>query len=236
VRIERSHLLASAGLDDLAENELRFGAKTGGQPQILAVELAELANQRDAPDQAIRYIKHFAPGYLSLSIDNAPDKFWRLAFPLPYRHSLEEYSRQQSLDPFLVAALIRQESEFNTKAVSPANARGLTQVLPSTARQLSRQLKIPRYSTKMLFTPDMNLKIGTYYLKALSNQLQGKWEETLASYNAGKSRVNSWTSAASYHEPAEFVESIPFSETRVYVQSVLRNAEVYRRLYGPKVR
>jgi soluble lytic murein transglycosylase len=112
----------------------------------------------------------------------------------------------------------------------------LTQVLPSTARQLSRQLKIPRYSTKMLFTPDMNLKIGTFYLKALSNQLQGKWEETLASYNAGKSRVNSWTSSANYHEPAEFVESIPFSETRVYVQSVLRNAEVYRRLYGSKAR
>jgi len=235
-RIERSHLLASAGLDDLAENELRFGAKTDGQPQILAVELAELANRRDAPDQAIRYIKRFASGYLSLSLDNAPDKFWRLAFPLPYRHSLEEYSRQQSLDPFLVAALIRQESEFNTKAVSRSNARGLTQVMPATGRQLSRQLKIPRYSTSMLFKPDMNLKIGTFYLKALSDQLQGKWEQTLASYNAGKSRVNSWTAAANYHEPAEFVESIPFSETRVYVQSVLRNAEVYRRLYGPKVR
>jgi soluble lytic murein transglycosylase len=235
-RIERSHLLASAGLDDLAETELRFGAKTDGQPQIIAVELAELANRHDAPDQAIRYIKHYASGYLSLSLDNAPDKFWRLAFPLPYRHSLEEYSRQQSLDPFLVAALIRQESEFNTKAVSRANARGLTQVMPSTGRQLSRKLKIPRYSTSMLFSPDMNLRIGTYYLKALSDQLQGKWEETLASYNAGKSRVNSWTSSANFHEPAEFVESIPFSETRVYVQSVLRNAEVYRRIYGPKAR
>jgi soluble lytic murein transglycosylase len=234
-RIERSHLLASAGLDDLAENELRFGAKTDGQPQIIAVELAELANRRDAPDQAIRYIKRFASGYLSLSLDTAPDKFWRLAFPLPYRQPLEEYSRQRALDPFLVAALIRQESEFNTKAVSRANARGLTQVLPSTGRQLSRKLGIPRYSTRMLFSPDTNLKIGTYYLKALSDQLQGKVEETLASYNAGKSRVNSWVALANFHEPAEFVESIPFSETRVYVESVLRNAEVYRKLYGPKL-
>lgn len=235
-RIERSHLLASAGLDDLAENELRFGAKTDGQPQIIAVELAELANRRDAPDQAIRYIKRFASGYLSLPLDTAPDKFWRLAFPLPYRRSLEEYSRQRSLDPFLVAALIRQESEFNTKAVSRANARGLTQVLPSTGRQLSRKLGIPRYNTRMLFSPDTNLKIGTFYLKALSDQLQGKVEETLASYNAGKSRVNSWVASANFHEPAEFVESIPFSETRVYVESVLRNAEVYRRIYGPKAR
>jgi len=162
----------------------------------------------------------------------APDKFWRLAFPLPYRGSIETYAREQSLDPFLVAALIRQESEFNPKAVSHANARGLTQVLPGTGRELSRKLKIPRYKTAMLFTPDTNVKIGTYYLKALLDQLQGRWEPTLASYNAGKSRVTSWLSATNYHEPAEFVESIPFNETRVYVESVLRNAEVYRRLYS----
>lgn len=235
-RIERSKLLESAGLDDLAESELRFGAKADGQPQIIALELADLATRRDEPDQGIRYIKHFASGYLSLPIDTAPEKFWRLAFPLPYRQSLEQYSRQRSLDPFLVAALIRQESEFNPKAVSPAHARGLTQVLPSTGRQVSRQLKIPRYRASMLFSPDTNLKIGTAYLKNLLDQLQGKWEETLASYNAGKSRVNSWASSANFHEPAEFVESIPFSETRVYVQSVLRNAEVYRRLYGQKTR
>jgi soluble lytic murein transglycosylase len=76
------------------------------------------------------------------------------------------------------------------------------------------------------------VKIGTYYLKALLDQHQGRWEATLASYNAGKSRVTGWLASATYRDPAEFVESIPFSETRVYVQSVLRNAEVYRRLYG----
>jgi len=86
----------------------------------------------------------------------------------------------------------------------------------------------------MLFSPDTNLNIGTFYLKALSDQLDGKWEATLASYNAGKSRVLGWLGSGTYHEPAEFVESIPFNETRIYVQSVLRNAEVYRRLYGPK--
>ena len=234
-RIERAHLLDVAGLGDWAEGELRFGAKADGQPLIMALELAELATERDAPDQGIRYIKHYAPGYLSLSLDAAPEKFWRLAFPLPYRKSLEEYCRAQMLDPYLMAALIRQESEFNPKAVSPANARGLAQVLPSTGRQLSRKLKIPRYRTAMLFTPDTNLKLGTYYLKQLSDELQGKWEAALASYNAGKSHVTTWMASANYREPAEFVESIPFAETRVYVQSVLRNAEVYRKLYGQKV-
>ena len=231
-RIERARLLSSAALDDFAENELRCGAKMDGQPQLMALELAELATRRDAPDQGIRFIKRYAPAYLSMPMDTAPDKFWRLAFPLPYRTSIEAYAREQSIDPYLVAALIRQESEFNPKAISRSNARGLTQVLPGTGRELSRKLKIPRYRTAMLFTPDTNLKIGTYYLKALLNQLQGKWEATLASYNAGKSRVNGWLAGATYHEPAEFVESIPFGETRVYVESVLRNAEVYRRLYS----
>jgi soluble lytic murein transglycosylase len=234
-RIERARLLDTAGLDDLSEAELRFGAKVDGQPQVIAIELADLASQRDAPDQGIRYIKHYAPGYLSMSIDAAPDKFWRLAFPLPYRKALEEYCRAQMLDPYLMAALIRQESEFNPNAVSRANARGLAQVMPATGRQLSRKLGIPRFRTAMLFTPDTNLKLSTYYLKQLSDELQGKWEATLASYNAGKSHVTTWLAAANYREPAEFVESIPFNETRAYVQSVLRNAEVYRKLYGQKI-
>jgi len=233
-RIARARLLEHAGLDDLAEGELRFGAKVDGQPQVIAIELADAASQRDAPDQGIRYIKRYAPGYLSLSIDAAPEKFWRLAFPLPYRKALEEYCRAQGLDPYLMAALIRQESEFNPTAVSPANARGLAQVMPATGRQLSRQLGIRRFRTAMLFTPDTNLRMGTYYLKQLSDELQGKWEATLASYNAGKSHVTAWLAAGNYREPAEFVESIPFNETRVYVQSVLRNAEVYRKLYGAK--
>ncbi len=134
-----------------------------------------------------------------------------------------------------MAALIRQESEFNPKAISRANARGLAQVMPATGRQLSRKLGIPSFRTAMLFTPDTNLKLGTYYLKQLSDELQGKWEAALASYNAGKSHVNAWLAAGNYREPAEFVESIPFNETRAYVQSVMRNAEVYRKLYGQKL-
>ena len=81
-----------------------------------------------------------------MSLDAAPDKFWRLAFPLPYRKSLEEYCHAQMLDPYLMAALIRQESEFNPKAISRANARGLAQVMPATGRQLSRKLGIPALS------------------------------------------------------------------------------------------
>jgi soluble lytic murein transglycosylase len=234
-RIDRANLLAAAGLDDLAESELRFGAKADGQPQIMAVELADLADRRDAPDQGIRYIKHYASGYLLLSLDSAPDKFWRLAFPMPYRKTLEDFCRQRALDPYLMAALIRQESEFNPKAVSHSNARGLAQVLPSTGRELSRKLNLRPYRTSMLFMPQTNLNLSTFYLKMLSNELMGQWEATLASYNAGKAHVTTWLASAKFREPAEFVESIPFNETRLYVQSVLRNADVYRKLYGQKI-
>jgi Soluble lytic murein transglycosylase and related regulatory proteins (some contain LysM/invasin domains) len=134
----------------------------------------------------------------------------------------------------MVAALIRQESEFNPMALSRVKAYGLTQVMPATGRELSRKLGVRKFTVKMLFQPDVNLKLGTYYLKMLLDQLGGEWETTLASYNAGKSRVMNWLSWAKYEEPAEFIETIPFHETRDYVQIVMRNADLYRRLYGPK--
>ncbi len=230
-RLERSRLLASLGLEEWAELELRFGAKHEDQPHLLALELARMYSRRGSPDQAIRTIKTLAPGYLFVPLDAAPADFWRLAFPIPYRTDIERCAKQHSLDPYLVAALIRQESEFNPKAVSRAKARGLTQVEPSTGRALSRGAGAGRYSTAALLQPSYNLKLGTYYLKRLLDELGGKWEETLASYNAGKNRVVNWRHWSDFREPAEFVETIPFTETRNYVQFVLRNADLYRRLY-----
>ena len=98
-------------------------------------------------------------------MESAPVNFWRLAFPLPYRADLERFSKQNNLDPFLMAALIRQESEFDAKVISPANARGLTQIEPTTGRELSRKLKVAKYTTAKLFQPELNLQFGTYYLR-----------------------------------------------------------------------
>lgn len=231
-RLQRARMLHGAGLGEWAENELRFAARNDGQPQVVAVELAKILNQRGAYDQALRAVKVYVPNYLQIPMDNSPESFWRAAFPLPYRSSLEDQARQKDLDPFLLAGLIRQESEFNPKAKSRANALGLTQVLPSTGRQLSRKNGITRFVPKMLYDPEVNLKLGTYYLRQLLESLNGNWEETLASYNAGRARVVRWLSWARFREPAEFIETIPITETRDYVQTVLRNASVYRKLYG----
>jgi soluble lytic murein transglycosylase len=233
-RIERARMLVSAGLDDWAETELRYGAQNEDQPHVLAIELASISNRRAGPDQAIRNIKHYAAGYLLLPLDSAPTDFWKLAFPIPYRADLEKYSKQNGLDPFLMAALIRQESEFNPKVISPANARGLTQIMPATGRELSRRLKVQPYSTARLFQPTVNLQLGTFYLKSMVDHLDGKWEVALAAYNAGLTRAHAWMSWGDFREPAEFIETVPFTETRNYIQTVLRNADVYRRLYGAR--
>ena len=231
LRIARARLLKSAGLPDLAEAELRFGARNDAQPLLLAIELARTAN---APHERLHNIKSIALDYLSMSLEDAPPAFWELLFPLPYQKDLVRNARQQNLDPYIVAALIRQESEFNPQALSAKHAYGLTQVEPATGRSLARLAGVRRFSNRSLFQPATNLKLGTYYLRALLDQWGGQWEQTLASYNAGKSRVNDWITWNTYQEPAEFVESIPFTETREYVEAVLRNAAVYRQIYASR--
>ncbi|HUO29695.1 MAG TPA: transglycosylase SLT domain-containing protein [Bryobacteraceae bacterium] len=231
LRISRASLLVSAGLRDLAQAELRFGARTGSQPYLLAMELARIAT---TPHEKLHSIKVAAPDYLALSMEDAPLSFWRLLFPLPYRQELVRSAAAHSLDPYMLAAIIRQESEFDPQALSAKHAYGLIQVEPATGRALARRAGVRRFSNRSLFQPAVNLKLGSYYLRGLLDQWGGKWEEALASYNAGKSRVNDWVTWNQYREPAEFVESIPFAETREYVEAVLRNATVYRQLYGNK--
>jgi len=130
----------------------------------------------------------------------------------------------------LVAGLIRQESAFEENARSNQNALGLMQLEPKTARLMARQAKI-RYSQPRLFAADYNVRLGTLYLASLRKQF-GSIEFALAAYNAGEDRVAEWTEGQTYREPAEFVDSIPFTETREYVEVVSRNAGIYRKLYG----
>ncbi|MFL6452050.1 MAG: transglycosylase SLT domain-containing protein [Bryobacteraceae bacterium] len=235
-RISRSQALQATGLNAFAEGELKFGAANDGdQANVYAYELAKLADERKAPDQALRYIKHYAPGYLYMPFDQAPVKFWQLAFPIPYRYSIDQRSREQSLDPFFVAALIRQESEFNAAVISHANAYGLMQVLPTTGRQLARRVGVRRLAAPQLLAADRNIQLGTMYVRDLMNTFGGQEEYVLASYNAGPGRARLWQTWGPFREQAEFVETIPFHETRTYVQVVLRNADTYRRLYAGTV-
>ena len=154
-----------------------------------------------------------------------------MLFPLPYQDSLTASSTERDLDPYAVAGLIRQESEFNPTAKS-AFAYGLMRLRPGTGKELGRTDGIRVSSAGMLFDPSLNIKLGTQYLRTELNQWDGDWVRTLAAYNAGPSRVKEWVNQYGYTDSAEFIENIPFSETRDYVQAVLRNGQVYRELNG----
>jgi soluble lytic murein transglycosylase len=170
------------------------------------------------------------PQLEAYTFDAVPREAWSAAYALPFESSIRRWSAAHHLDPMLVAGLIHQESAFQPEARSGKNAIGLMQLLPQTARQWAAEGRV-RYSRARLTDPDYNVRLGTTYFAALQRQF-GSAEGALAAYNAGEDRVALWTSGAPNREPAEFVDSIPFTETRNYVQIITRNAEIYRRLYG----
>ena len=231
-RMVRAELLARGAFYDFAELELKNDSRGNEQSHLLAMAAARMATRRGAPDQGIRYMKSIYPAYITLPINTATLPLWKLAYPMPYKDPLLSYALKNEVDPYLLAGLIRQESEFSASVISRANAHGLTQIMPATGRELARRLGIKGYNQRMLFEPAINLQMGSYYLKSLMVSLNGSLAQALASYNAGKGRVTQWLERGEYRDPAEFIESIPFNETRGYVQSVIRNAGIYRRLYG----
>jgi soluble lytic murein transglycosylase len=109
---------------------------------------------------------------------------------------------------------------------------GLMQLLPKTGKLVARQEKLKRYTPSQLYTPAVNLQLGTRYFRGMVDRYAGSLEYALAAYNAGAERVDEWLAHTTYRDPQEFVESIPFTETREYVQAILRNASVYKQLYG----
>ena len=131
-----------------------------------------------------------------------------------------------------MASLIRQESEFNPGAISKANAYGLMQLLPSVGKAQAKRLGIRGFSASMLLNPTINLQLGTANLRQVLDRFSGQAEYALAAYNAGDAPIRRWIAENNYKDIPEFVESIPYSETREYVQSILRNREMYRHLYS----
>ena len=159
-------------------------------------------------------------------------QYWRLIFPQPYWGDLTADSQKNGLDPYLVASLIRQESEFNAGAVSPAHAYGLMQLLPSVGKENAKKEGIRGFQTASLLNPTVNLELGSRNLRLALDRFGGQAEYALAAYNAGDVPVRLWMSSGDYKDIQEFVESIPYTETREYVQAILRNREMYRTLYG----
>jgi soluble lytic murein transglycosylase len=232
---ERVRLLESAWLLDWAVAELRSVAAADPSAAWAGGEMARLEQERGRYFQSLRYAKRYTPNYFAQNLSDLSRSAWELLFPRPWWDQLQKQASAAKVDPFLVAGLIRQESEFDPQAKSRSNARGLMQLLPSTARMMATRVpdsRARRYQLSSLYVPDINLVYGTFYFKQVLDQFGGTVEYALAGYNAGENRVTEWLKDGAFEEPAEFVESIPFTETRDYVQAVLRNAALYRALYS----
>jgi soluble lytic murein transglycosylase len=230
LRSEKSKLLENAGMTDFAIKELR--AFDGGKGANWAtLEIARIYRDEGQYYRALRFMKSAVPSYFAIDVTALPRPYWDYLFPRPYWTEVRRFAMENQLDPFLVAALIRQESEFNPGAVSRANAFGLMQLLPSTGRKTAKELRLRGFRTETLLVPNINLELGTRYFREMVDHYNGQVEYALAAYNAGTNRVEEWLSAGNYRDVAEFVESIPFTETREYVQAIVRNARIYRRLY-----
>lgn len=231
LHLQKAELLGNGGLIDLAVRELQAAATTEGGNWAPA-ETAQLYIDAGQYDRAIEVMKRSVPSYFAVDIPTLPRAYWEALFPRAYWNDLKKFSSANGLDPYLVASLIRQESEFNPLAVSRANAVGLMQLLPRTGKVVAHQIELKRYNPSQLYTPTVNLELGTRYFRGMVDKFGGSFEHALAAYNAGSDRVEEWMGQGKYRDAQEFVESIPFTETREYVQAIMRNASVYQQLYG----
>jgi soluble lytic murein transglycosylase len=156
-----------------------------------------------------------------------------MVYPFGWRSEVSQAAQRAGLDPFLVAAVVREESSYYPRAVSRAGARGLMQLMPATAQPMAEVRGLAFREGQLLDEPDANLEIGTSFLAGLMREF-GDPRLALAAYNAGPRRAREWWKARKNDDVEAWVEQIPFDETRGYVKRVMLSWEEYRRLYGGK--
>jgi soluble lytic murein transglycosylase len=212
-------------------NELQYAQRVWGDSPQLQATIA-LAHQRLGNVRAgINAMKRAYPQYLAAGGETLPREILQVIFPVDFWPLLQRYAKQRNLDPYLVAALVAQESNFDPVVRSHANAYGLMQILPSTGRQYARKLGVRPFSTRRLTDAEVNVRLGTQIF-ADSIRKFGGVHFALAAYNAGDSRVVRWQRERPGLPQDEFIDDIPFPETQNYVKRVLGTAEDYRYLYG----
>jgi len=225
--VVRAHVLANAGLNEYIAPEIQAA---DGSEEWGALCEAKIYASYGETWRAMRSMKRAIPFYTSAPVDALPMEYWRILFPQAYWSIIKSEADKNGLDPYMVAALIRQETEFNPGAISNKSAYGLMQLLPSVGKSMAKEEGIHHFTANDLLDPSTNIRLGTRYLRQTLEKFNSQPEYTFAAYNAGDGRVTDWQSIGNYKGMDEFVESIPFTETREYVQAIIRNEEIYREL------
>ncbi len=224
-RVLKARLLANAGLDGYVAAEI---SQAPGSREWGAFAQAQIFSNGDEAWRAMFALMRVIPFYTQAPIGAIPMSYWKMLYPTPYWPQIQAYSKARGLNPYMVASLIRQESGFRPDAISYSNAYGLMQLLPSVGRAMARKAGMRYFRTRDLLNPVININLGTLYLKQLMDEFNGNAEYAFAAYNAGDYRVVAWRKIGKYDGMAEFVESIPFTQTHEYVESIVRNEHMYR--------
>ncbi len=225
VELRMAGLLREAG----EEAAVLTGTIGGDRGEILW--MAGLLKDFGEYHRALKLVQLTFPDVLERGVSGVPSSFWELAYPQGLLPAIQA-STTNGVDPYLIAAVIREESVYNPDAVSPAGALGLMQVLPQTGQMIAGRLGGESFSKERLFDPRYNIRMGSWYLGQLAEKFDHNPVYMVAAYNAGPEAVARWIQQFGGIEPDEFIESIPYTETRLYVKRVLRSHREYRRVNG----
>lgn len=220
-------LLRSVDLHAEAEAELQRVIDSAGNDPSTLYTLAEAVNERGYAIQGIRIGQRIQASAAGMNL-----RLLRILYPFPYRALVEAEAVEHGLDPFVVAALMRQESLFTPRISSPVGARGLMQIMPETGAALAEGVGIEGWNPELLFQPEINVHLGVRYLAEQMKRYEGSLPSVFSAYNAGPHRVDAWRNFPEYGDEELFTERIPYRETRDYVKILTRNIELYRGLYG----
>jgi len=229
--VRRFEILLEAGLDGRAAREIRPLA-SGPADRSTRLALAQLLLEAGQFHRAQRLVLDAHAKELVRVPPPGGEALWWLAWPTAFDRAVEEAARASGVEPALVFAIMREESGYQPDALSVVGARGLTQIMPDTGRRLAADLGAASFDVAELFVPERNVELGAFYLSRLLQRFDGRFSAAIASYNAGPEAVARWLAASGSAEDDEWVEGIPYDQTRAYVKRVLRSLHVYRTLYG----
>jgi soluble lytic murein transglycosylase len=228
--IAKADQLSNIGLDDWALDEMAKASEAASFSPRINLAIARIYRNQEDNVRALNVLKKSYPDYSQMKPEELTRDEWDVFYPLAYWDIIAQESRARSLDPFQVAGLIRQETVFNPRSRSSASAYGLMQVLVPTGRLTAKKYGVDRAITAdSLYEPRLNIQLGTAYLRDQVDKF-GRIEYVAAAYNAGPMRVPQWR-ASLPAEMDEWAEAVPFKETRLYIQGVVRNRLQYERLY-----
>lgn len=222
--------LTSLNLDRVAESYLEDALLVDPKDREILLALARVRAKEGETASALFAARSAVPDYQDYSFNELPREVWNLLYPRSYWYLVRRYARANRLDPYLVMAVIRQESAFNPRATSSARARGLMQMEPETVTRHIRSRWRRRRIVRELYNPSYNLRVSCRYLSGLFRAFDDRPAEALAAYNAGDFRVREWLGNSKLQDPSYFLETIPFTDTRAYVEAILRDAEIYREI------